>query len=252
MDTILLLFFGFAGAVTGSFAGVVAERLYTGTSWVTGRSACNSCGRLLNFFDLVPVVSWFFFAGRCRTCRSLVPMTYVVVESVLGILFALSYHTLTLGIPLLLFLTALTLCAIIVLYDLRHTVVPTVLSFPLVLVSFFFALSLFKSMEELGVVLLTAGCIGLGFFLLHVLSRGKAMGLGDTPVALSLALLTGGTAIAGLMFSFWTGAVVGILILVFRRGGPRMGIEVPFVPFLVFGFLLAYFSGWSPFLNILL
>jgi prepilin signal peptidase PulO-like enzyme (type II secretory pathway) len=36
--------------------------------------------------------------------------------------------------------------------------------------------------------------------------------------------------------------------LVGRPKGHRMGIEVPFVPFLAVGFLLAYFTQWTPFL----
>ena len=41
---------------------------------------------------------------------------------------------------------------------------------------------------------------------------------------------------------------MGVLILVLRRGGPRMGIEVPFVPFLAIGYLLAFFTQWNPLL----
>jgi leader peptidase (prepilin peptidase) / N-methyltransferase len=96
---------------------------------------------------------------------------------------------------------------------------------------------------------MTAGVIGSGFFLLHYFSKGRAMGLGDSPVALALALVTGGSlAIAGLLFSFWIGAVVGIGILVATPKGHRMGIEVPFVPFLAAGYLLAYFTQWNPLL----
>jgi prepilin signal peptidase PulO-like enzyme (type II secretory pathway) len=74
------------------------------------------------------------------------------------------------------------------------------------------------------------------------------MGLGDAPVAFSLALLVGSAyAFAGLIFSFWIGALFGIGLLLARRGGPTMGIEVPFVPFLAAGFLLAYFTQWNPF-----
>jgi prepilin signal peptidase PulO-like enzyme (type II secretory pathway) len=91
-----------------------------------------------------------------------------------------------------------------------------------------------------------AGAIALFFFLLHVLSSGRAMGLGDAPVALALSLMAGTQAIAGLLFSFWIGALYGIFVLSTRRGGPRMGIEVPFVPFLALGFLLALFTAWNP------
>ena len=37
-----------------------------------------------------------------------------------------------------------------------------------------------------------------------------------------------------------------LALLFLRRGGPRMGVEVPFVPFLALGFLLAYFIQWNP------
>jgi prepilin signal peptidase PulO-like enzyme (type II secretory pathway) len=63
-----------------------------------------------------------------------------------------------------------------------------------------------------------------------------------------LSLLVGSQAFVGLVFSFWVGAVIGIGILVLRRGGPTMGIEVPFVPFLAVGYLLAFFTQWNPFL----
>jgi prepilin signal peptidase PulO-like enzyme (type II secretory pathway) len=72
------------------------------------------------------------------------------------------------------------------------------------------------------------------------------MGLGDAPIALSLSLLSAGYVFPGILFSFWIGAVVGIAILVTRPKGHRMGIEVPFVPFLAAGFLLAFFTSWNP------
>jgi len=41
--------------------------------------------------------------------------------------------------------------------------------------------------------------------------------------------------------------VVGIVLLARAPRGARMGIEVPFAPFLAAGFLLAYFTQWDPF-----
>jgi prepilin signal peptidase PulO-like enzyme (type II secretory pathway) len=143
-------------------------------------------------------------------------------------------------------LLAIVVLGALVLYDIRHTIVPETLSYALFALSAVFALMTSGDMHALGITILTAGCIGLGFFLLHSLSKGRAMGLGDAPVALSLSLLTGAAAVPGLLFSFWIGAVVGIVILVLRPAGHRMGIEVPFVPFLAAGFFLAFFTGWNP------
>jgi prepilin signal peptidase PulO-like enzyme (type II secretory pathway) len=74
------------------------------------------------------------------------------------------------------------------------------------------------------------------------------MGLADAPLAFGLAFLTGRAALPGFIFSFWIGAVVGIALLLRRPRGSRMGVEVPFAPYLAAGFILAYFTQWNPFL----
>jgi prepilin signal peptidase PulO-like enzyme (type II secretory pathway) len=248
MQFILELAFFFFGAMLASFAGVVSERIYTGQSWLRGRSKCNSCRRTLDALDLVPVVSWVVFRGRCRTCRAHVPATYAVIEAMLGILFVVSYLTLGLTVSLEAFLAALAMLTFIVLYDIRHTIVPWESSLLLFIFSLCFALLQMKSIKSFESILFTACVIAIGFFLLYFFSRGRAMGLGDAPVAFSLSLLVGTAAIPGILFSFWIGAIIGILFLVFRRGGPKMGIEVPFVPFMAIGYLLAFFTQWNPLL----
>lgn len=247
MESLLYLAFFFLGAVIASFATVVAERLYTGEPWISGRSRCNSCGRYLTGLDLVPILSWVLSRGRCRTCGARIPASYAVLEAVAGVVFALAYHALGLSLLLIPFLLSLCVLAFIVVYDLRHTVVPPVSSTLLIILCGIYALMASPDLGSLGTTLLTAGCIGLGFFLMHALSKGRAMGLADAPVAFALSLLASPYALTGLLFSFWSGAVVGIAILLMRREGPKMGIEVPFVPFLAIGYVLAFFIAWNPF-----
>ncbi len=190
-----------------------------------------------------------WYRGRCRQCGARVPLAYSVFEALVGIAFAWSYLTIGVAhvaLPLIVFLLALLTLGFIVMYDLRHMIVPPAASALLSALALIFAFLAAPSMHALGLRIAVAGIIGLIFFLLHVLSRGRAMGLGDAPVAFALSLLVGSQAVAGIMFSFWIGAVIGIIILARRRGGPTMGIEVPFVPFLALGFLLAYFTQWNP------
>ncbi|KND51384.1 MAG: leader peptidase (prepilin peptidase) / N-methyltransferase [Parcubacteria bacterium C7867-001] len=241
-----LIFFGVLGALFGSFSGALAERLNTGGKFLSARSKCNSCGRTLGVPDLVPVLSWIASLGRCRSCKVKVPVRYLLIELALAILFMHAYLAIGISFELGLFCAALVVLTVLTLYDLAHTIVPESLAAALFVLSFLFALVRTPSMHALSVTVITAGCIGLFFFLMHVLSRGRAMGLGDAPVAASLSLLAGSSAFAGFLFSFWIGGLVGIGILVGRRKGHRMGIEVPFVPFLAVGFLLAFFSGWNP------
>jgi len=56
------------GGALGSFAGVVASRGWTAS--LSGRSHCDSCGRSLSWYELIPLVSFFALRARCRTCAA--------------------------------------------------------------------------------------------------------------------------------------------------------------------------------------
>lgn len=59
---------GVLGAIVGSFLGATLVRLPAGRSVVTGRSACDSCGKTLSARELVPLLSWLAQGGKCRAC----------------------------------------------------------------------------------------------------------------------------------------------------------------------------------------
>lgn len=246
MTSLIFIFVIVLGAILASFVGVIVERIYTGQSYLKGRSKCNSCTEYLGPLDLVPVLSWIVTLGRCRNCGSKVPLQYPVVEISLGSLFALGYIHLGFSLLLMLFLSIILILTFIVLYDMRHTIVPVGASTSLVFLCLVFAYLASRTAHAFGLTLLIAGLVSLGFFCLHYFSKGRAMGLGDAPVAFALSLFAGTQAISGLLFSFWIGALFGVTLLLGRRGGPTMGIEVPFVPFLALGYLLAYFTQWNP------
>lgn len=243
---VIPIFVFFLGAVLASFSGVITERLGTGQSFIKGRSRCNACNRHLHVLDLLPIFSYVLQKGRCRTCRAKITYTYVITELVLGVVFVLEYSVFgfTAILPVAYLFTFLL--QILVLYDLRHTIVPFKLSVLLVFLGMIVAYMRTPSLPELSIQCLVSGAIALFFYLMHVLSAGRWMGLGDTPIALALSFFVGTEAIPGLLFSFWIGAVVGIVILVRTPSSSRIGIEVPFVPFLACGYLLALYTQWNP------
>ena len=75
---ILVVFGGLAGAVIGSFAGVVLSRGWRGA--LMGRSRCDSCRRQLRWYELMPLASYAIQGGRCRSCRSPISSAALVVE----------------------------------------------------------------------------------------------------------------------------------------------------------------------------
>lgn len=88
----------FGGAI-GSFAGVVASRGLRGS--LGGRSHCDSCGRSLSWYEVIPIVSYPALRGRCRTCHARVGIDVYGWE-VGGALLALAIAlpiALALGVP---------------------------------------------------------------------------------------------------------------------------------------------------------
>lgn len=235
------------GTIVASFMGVVVARLGTGQSPFTGRSHCDACGAVLEPLALIPVVSYLLSRGRASCCGARISWWSPVSEMVLGALFVLAFIKLGLGIPLFAMYAAFALLLALVLYDLAHQILPPTLLFPFIGVAGIVRLVLPGGLFPIAVTGLVAFLLALFIGLIHVFSNGRAMGLADAPFVFGLALLTGHAALTGFVYSFWIGGAIGIIMLAQRPRGSRMGIEVPFAPFLAAGFLLAYFLPWNPF-----
>ncbi|MCX6786931.1 MAG: prepilin peptidase [Candidatus Kaiserbacteria bacterium] len=236
------------GAIIASFVGVFVARLHTGQSFLAGRSRCDACNTQLGLSVLIPVISYIIGGGKARCCGASVSLLAPLTELLLGGLFALSYIQLGLTTALFWMLLSLSLLLALVLYDLAHQILPSILLAFFVTASAITGFLLAPSFALFSTTLLTAFLIALSLALIHFVSGGRAMGLADAPFAFGLALLVGSAALPGFVFSFWIGAVIGILILLKRPRGSRMGVEVPFAPFLAAGFILAYFTQWNPFI----
>lgn len=244
LPLILLALFAL-GAIVASFVGVISERLHTGQHFLTGRSRCDLCDRPLPPLSLIPILSYLLSRGRSFCCGARISLRSPITETLHGALFALSYLALGMAPALLFFLTALSLLLALVLYDLSHQILPPSLLVAFIAASAVTRLLLLPSASEFALSCLVALLIASFLALIHFASRGRAMGLADAPLAFGLALLVGPFALTGFMFSFWIGAVIGILLLAGRPHGSRMGREVPFAPYLAAGFLLAYFTKWN-------
>ncbi|MDO8593694.1 MAG: prepilin peptidase [bacterium] len=233
------------GAIISSFVGVLSARLYTGQGFLASRSRCDACNTPLPPPALVPIVSYFVLGGRARCCGARLSGSSPLTEILLGALFVLSYFSLGLTPALPFFLLSLSALLALVLYDLAHQILPYPPIAVFVGASAAARFLISSSLDAFYSSLITALLIGMSLALIHFFSRGRAMGLADAPLSFGLALLAGQSALSGFIFSFWIGAVIGIALLYRRPRGSRMGIEVPFAPYLAAGFLLAYFTQWN-------
>jgi leader peptidase (prepilin peptidase)/N-methyltransferase len=80
--------FSFAiGACVGSFLNVVIYRLPKDKSLVSPPSSCLSCGKHIQFYDNIPLVSWLVLGGKCRYCKSRISPRYFVIELLTALVF---------------------------------------------------------------------------------------------------------------------------------------------------------------------
>ncbi|MDE6762633.1 MAG: prepilin peptidase [Oscillospiraceae bacterium] len=79
------------GITIGSFLNVCIYRLPVGESLTKKNSHCMTCGTPIKWYDLVPVFSWLFLRGKCRSCGEKISGRYILVESLTGILFVLTF-----------------------------------------------------------------------------------------------------------------------------------------------------------------
>lgn len=79
--TAYIAFFVFVtGACIGSFLNVVALRGLSGESIVFPASHCTKCGKELNWYTNIPIVSWIFLKGKCEFCKEPISPQYPIVE----------------------------------------------------------------------------------------------------------------------------------------------------------------------------
>ena len=77
-----------AGAIAGSFIATLCVRWPRGEQAIMGRSRCDSCNRELSALELVPIVSWIYTRGRCRTCGARIPTLHLWIEIAAAVLAA--------------------------------------------------------------------------------------------------------------------------------------------------------------------
>ena len=132
-----ILFVIILGALWGSFANVCIYRLPNDENVVSGRSFCPKCKQKIVWYDNIPVISFVILKAKCRNCDYKISYQYLVVETLSLLSFTLIYFLFGISITTLLF-WILYLCFVIIFFiDLKHFIIPNVITFPLMALGFF-------------------------------------------------------------------------------------------------------------------
>jgi len=218
------------GLCFGSFANVLICRLPQGKS-ILGRSFCPRCKKQIAWFDNIPLLSFLLLRGRCHRCQAKISIQYPLVELASAFLFVISFKLLVLSYFIFFALLIPVLVAIFVI-DVKHQIIPDELIFAGMVIALLFSFSFGN---------LFSGFSAAAFLLiLHLVTKGRGMGLGDVKLAILGGMVTGISGVVNWLFiSFLTGAAVGSILILTKKA--KLKSKIAFGPFLVAALFLTIF-----------
>lgn len=216
---------------------------------------CMTCGKKLEWFELIPVVSFLIQHGRCRDCHSHISEQYVLVEFFTAILFLLAGVFLWKGIfmlmPILSFVLILAIVSVLIaifVYDYLHKIIPDPFVVALVVIGFLqISIQVFYYGEPMSLflnTLINGLVLFIPFFILWSVSNGRWIGLGDGKLAFAIGIILPlSSAVSAIILSFWVGALAGLIYMYSNKlkGNTEISHAIPFGPFMVLGTIIVLF-----------
>jgi len=266
------------GLVVGSFINAAVFRIrwpHEG-SLVTERSHCPRCHTTLPWYDLIPLLSFFWLRRRCRFCHESISWQYPTVELATGALFAFAaFHQsladnysatggsafggqllITSYLQLLITWFSIATLVFLFVFDLRFGLLPDKVTIPSTIIIGISRIFLHSASNQSSInnyelpitnyltsTLLAIG-VGAAFFALqYILSHGRWVGGGDIRMGALMGAIVGWP---GILVSLGCSYVIGsmIALMLIARGKKHFkGDTIPMGPFLAVGTLAVLFFG---------
>ncbi len=229
----------------GSFLGVLIRRLPDGQPVALVRSVCVSCGRVLDVRDLVPVVSFLWLRGCCRSCNAPIGVFHLAVE--LAAVVVALWAALALTEPAWVWASCVLGWTLLALswIDVEHMMLPDVLTLPLLLAGL--GATLLLDPQDIGDH--AAGAV-IGYLVFRAIAagyrawRGRAgLGGGDAKLLAAAGAWLGWQALPSVVLEASVAAIAAALIghLLGRRISRTTAL--PFGPFIAVAVWLVWLYG---------
>ena len=266
------------GACIGSFLNVCIYRIPLEQSIVKPRSHCPHCNKLIPWQLNIPIVSYLYLRGKCGFCGKRISPRYLIVESLVGVLFLLVFFawrapdgTAPLGLAAFsdaklvpvywLFVSGLVLGTFV---DFDHMIIPdrvtlggmaAGLALSLLVPSMHGETTMLRGLMWSAIGAASGWMILWGVAVLGKLAfRKDAMGFGDVKLMGAIGAFLGWRAVIfTLVVSSFFGALVGISLVLGRRR--EMQSQIPYGPYLALAALIWMLWGptlWQAYVNLIL
>lgn len=236
---IWMVIMALTGMVTGSFANVVIHRIplmiHNPDPHFTlflPRSRCPACGEALRWWQNIPLFSWCILRGRCAECQAAIGWHYPLTELLFTFTAILLAYLLPVPATALMAILLLLLLWSLAAIDLRHGLLPDMLTQPLVwsgLLCCIIGISRISLEEAVTGAMVGWFSLWLIYWLVFYSCGKEGMGYGDFKLFAGLGAWNGWEALPQVLF--WAACfslVSPIWRLVQRRTDWREAI--PFGP----------------------
>ena len=241
------------GTIVGSFLNVCIVRIPNEESVVSPPSHCPKCQAAIPFYCNLPLLSYVFLRGRCRSCSGSISPRYFVVELLMGLLALALFERFGLSFNFFVGFVFVASLVVISFIDLDVRIVPDVISLPgivcglLLSIIGYFLIGRDSDLVPTPVSSLMGIVAGGGFllataWLYEKVTGVEGMGGGDIKLLAMIGAFLGWPSIPITLFiASLVGSVVGLTCMLLTGAGRRLAL--PFAPFLCSGAVSFIFFG---------
>ena len=242
LEIIFLIIFFIFGAVMGSFFHVVATRMSRDESIVFPASHCDKCNHKLKWYENIPIISYILLKGKCSSCHSKIPISYLIVEIVAGLLFSVCFHVFSLSFDLVIALIFISSLIIVIVSDIEYMIIlDEVLMFASLVIVVLDILVL--GIEEAAYHIYGGVLAFVTMYALKIIGdklfRKESLGGGDIKLLFLFGLVLGyAMSICTIFLATFIAFPIALLLLFSNREN-----IIPFGPFLSMAAILILISG---------
>ena len=234
MKYLILFFVGLVGLCVGSFLNVVIYRLPLKMSLAKPDSHCPKCKTPIKWYDNIPIISYILLRGKCRVCKTHIPIRYTLVEAANAILW-LACAVIFYEQPVYAGIVCIVLSCLICVFfiDLENMIIPD--SFNIIIfacaIASVFSFPTIKWYEHLIGFVVGGGFFLLTYYLGQIAFHKEALGGGDVKLMAAIGALIGWKCT--LLTILTASLTASVILLVISAKNKEAGSKpFPFGPFL--------------------
>lgn len=248
MEILIAVIVTVLGILFGSFLNVVIYRYPKGENIVFPSSHCPKCNHELKWYHNIPLFSYLFLGGKCAFCKEKISLRYPLVELLTGILFLLSYLSVSLSYSLIFYLIFVIMGVLIAFIDYDEKIIPDLFLLIILVNSFLYFLykTIFTADYNYWNHIFGFFAGFLPFYLIRLIAsaiyKREALGLGDVKYMGVVGFFLGwGNVILIVLIASLTASIIEITLITLKK--KKRSEEFAFGPYLVIGSLIAMLYG---------